>query len=181
MAYRASKAMTFNATHEWMGIHQPSFDIINLQPTFVIGRDDTVTDAENFNQGSNYLITGPLLAGSNELLPTPWPGISVHLDDVAMIHVKSLEESIVGNQDFLITSQQPNGTEWAKAFSIVKTAYPNECADGLFKIHTESRPATSSLRMSSAKAEKTFNIKFKSFEDQVISVMDHYLELLGRK
>lgn len=181
-AYTASKVMTLNATREWMDSHQPVFDVINIQPTVVIGRDDTVTDAKDITRGSNNFITGPLLLGS--ILGNgsrAWEGASVHLDDVALMHVRSLNPDIAGNQDFLATSQPPDGVEWAQVFDIVERAYPNECADGIFEIHTKSRPETRRLHISSAKAERAFDMKFKTFEEQVVSVVDHYLELLGRK
>lgn len=174
--------MTFNATREWMDTHKPVFDVINIQPTVVIGRDETITNAKDITKGTNNFVTGPLLLGSilGDEYPV-WAGVSVHLDDVALMHVRSLDPSIAGNQDFLATSQHPDGVEWAQVFDIVERAYPKECADGIFEIHTKSRPGSRRLRISSAKAEQAFNIKFKTFEEQVISVVDHYLELLGRK
>lgn len=172
----AAKSRAFNAAHEWMEKHRPSFDVIHIQPTFVLGRDETVTDAEHITKGTNLLVMAPLLGYALD----PYPGATVHLDDVASMHVLSLNPLIPGNQDFLASSEQPEGIEWARIFDIIETAYPKECVEGVFKIPTE-RPLTGAMRISSAKAEKVFGIKFKSFEDQVLSVAAYYLELLGKR
>lgn len=110
----------------------------------------------------------------------PYPGASVHLDDVALMHVHSLRQNIPGNQEFLASSEHPDGIEWARIFDIIEAKYPKECAEGVFKTTTE-RPLTGVMRVSSTKAEEAFGIKFKSFEEQVLSVVGHYLELLGIK
>ncbi len=71
--------------------HNPSFELINILPVFVLGRDDTATDAAGILQGSNGIMMGPALGQPS---PMPYPGIPVHVDDVAMMHVRSLDQDI---------------------------------------------------------------------------------------
>ncbi|KAH8817369.1 hypothetical protein F5884DRAFT_248765 [Xylogone sp. PMI_703] len=178
VAYAASKARAFEATKQWVDEHKPSFELINIEPVFVIGRDETATDPTSLLKGANAIVMGPLLGHPSD---SPYPGVPVHVDDVAMMHVRSLENTIPGNQDYLACSHPIQGVEWAEAFDIIKKHYPKECSDGIFKVDTTERPQTWRLRVDSSKAEKTFGFTFKSFEEQVLSVADQYLELIGRK
>lgn len=38
-AYAAGKTAAYNTTLEWMEEHKPSFDVVNLAPSFIMGRD----------------------------------------------------------------------------------------------------------------------------------------------
>ncbi|GFP57553.1 ketoreductase CTB6 [Trichoderma asperellum] len=157
-AYAASKALAFEATKEWMAKHKPSFDLITIEPVFVLGRDDTATKPDDLFRGPN-----------------------VHVDDVALMHVRSLDPAIPGNEDYLSNSHSLENMEWEQSFDIIKKHYPKECAEGIFKVDTTERPKTLKVRVDSTKAEKTFGITFKSFEEQVLSIAGQYLELIGRK
>ncbi|KAL7925641.1 hypothetical protein ACQKWADRAFT_318743 [Trichoderma austrokoningii] len=177
-AYAASKALAFEATKEWMAKHKPSFDLITIEPVFVLGRDDSATTVEELFRGSNGMLLGPLV-GHPKLRQT---GCNpVHVDDVALMHVLSLDPAIPGNEDYLSNSHSLENMEWAQSFDIIKKHFPRECAEGIFKVDTTERPKTLKVRVDSTKAEKTFGITFKSFEEQVVSAAGHYLELIGRK
>lgn len=175
-AYAASKARALKHTYDWIAKNKPSFDVINILPVFVLGRDDTVTDPSRITKGTNGLIMAPLLGHSLE----PAPGIAVHVADVALMHVKALDRSVPGNQDFLASSHHPTGIEWAQVKEIVKKRYPKECTEGIFTVNYTENPQTLPITISAAKAENVFGFTFKSFEDQVVSIVDHYLELVGR-
>ncbi|KAM0521947.1 hypothetical protein ACHAPE_002512 [Trichoderma viride] len=177
-AYAASKALAFEATKEWMAKHKPSFDLITIEPVFVLGRDDSATTVEELFRGSNGMLLGPLV-GHPQTRPTACN--PVHVDDVALMHVRALDPAIPGNEDYLSNSHSLENMEWAQTFDIIKKHFPKECAEGIFKVDTTERPATLKMRIDSTKAEKTFGITFKSFEEQVISAAGHYLELIGRK
>ncbi|KAH8890599.1 NAD(P)-binding protein [Thozetella sp. PMI_491] len=177
-AYSASKARAFEATEQWMAENKPSFNLINIEPTFVLGRDETITDPSAIGKGANGVLIGPILGQAST---QPSPGVTVHVDDVALMHVRSLDPKIRGSQDFLANSHPPKGIEWSESFDIIKKHYPKQTAEGIFKVDTTERPPTAILRVDSTKAEKTFGFTFKSFEEQVLSVASQYLELVGQK
>jgi hypothetical protein len=158
--------------------HKPTFDLINIEPVFILGRDETALEASGLLKGANGMLMGPILGHPSE---SPYPGVPVHVEDVAKMHVRALDRTIPGNQDYLANSHPIGGIEWAQAFDIVKTHYPKECAKGIFKVDSTERPQTVKLLVDSSKSEKTFGITFKSFEEQVLSVVDQYLELAGDK
>lgn len=177
-AYAASKALAFEATKEWMAKHKPSFDLITIEPVFVLGRDDTATRPEDLFRGPNGTLLGPLVGHPQ---PEPTMCCPVHVDDVALMHVRSLDPAIPGNEDYLSNSHSLENMEWEQSFDIIKKHYPKECAEGIFKVDTTERPKSLKVRIDSTKAEKTFGITFKSFEEQVLSIAGQYLELIGRK
>jgi hypothetical protein len=152
--------------------------VINILPGFVLGRDGTVSNAVSLAKGSNGLLLGRLL-GTRP--PAPYPGIPVHVDDVAVMHVRALDRAIPGNHDYIACSHPLVGIDWAQGFDIVKKHFPKECAEGIFKGDTIAWPPTGKLLVDSTKAEKAFGLKFKGFEEQVVSTVGQYLELLGGK
>ncbi|KAM0261509.1 hypothetical protein ACHAQJ_002191 [Trichoderma viride] len=177
-AYAASKALAFEASKAWMEKHKPAFDMITIEPGFVLGRDDTATEVGALFKGPNATLLGPLIGQKQQ---RPVGCMPVHVDDVALMHVRSLDPAIPGNEDYLSNSHSLEYVEWAQSFDIIKKHYPKECAQGIFKVDTTERPKTLKVRVDSTKAEKAFGITFKSFEEQILSVAGQYLELLGKK
>lgn len=121
---------------------------------------------------------GPILGHARD---QPLLNVAVHVDDVAKMHVLALEPSVKGNQDFLASSQPTDVLDWADSFDIVKKHFPEAYADGLFKFDSIPRPVSVPTVVDSSKAEKALGFKFKSYEDMTVSVVGHYLELIGRK
>jgi nucleoside-diphosphate-sugar epimerase len=147
-------------------------------PVFVLGRDETVTDASSIAKGTNGLLMGPVLGYARE---HPLNGTSVHIDDVAKMHLLALDPKIEGNQDFLAAGPGFGKINWAASFDIIKKRFPKEYAEGVFKFDTINPPPTTVSQVDSGKAAKVLGLDFKSYEEQIVSVVEHYLELLGRK
>jgi hypothetical protein len=182
-AYNAAKVLSLEATYAFMDRARPDFDVINIHPGYIIGRDETVTDPRDIMKGTNALVFAQLLGQPLPGQPRPAPTVGsavVDLDDVAKLHVDSLDSSVVGNQSFLATSESPQGGTWGNVLDIVKRRYPKEVAEGIFTV--DSVPLqTQHVMFDSTHTEETFKFKFKSFEDQIIGAVEYYLELLGRK
>ncbi|PTB78710.1 NAD(P)-binding protein [Trichoderma longibrachiatum ATCC 18648] len=176
-AYVASKALAHQATEKFIAEKKPAFSVVNILPVFVIGRDDTVTDPANIAKGTNGIIMDPLLGVPRD----PLPGAAVHVDDVAKMHVLALGPNVKGNQDYLACAHPGETVDWAEAFEIVKRRFPEAYADGVFKFESVPRPVRVPVNIDSTKAERELGFKFKSFEEMTVSVVEHYLELIGRK
>ncbi|KAL7948674.1 hypothetical protein V8C42DRAFT_363174 [Trichoderma barbatum] len=177
-AYAASKALALEATKVWMAEHTPPFDLITIEPVFVLGRDETAQDIHSLLRGPNASLLGPLLGQPQ---PRPMPCMPVHVDDVALMHVRSLDPAVPGNEDYLANSHSLQRVQWDQSFDIIKKHFPKECAEGIFKVDTTERPKTQKIMVDSTKAEQTFSITFRSFEEQILSITGQYLELIGRK
>lgn len=70
------------------------------------------------------------------------------------------------------------GITYNDAHDIVARRSPKEVQDGSLKI-TGDQP-TKLLKLDTTQTEQVFGIQFKSYEEQVVSVLERYVEL-GKK
>jgi nucleoside-diphosphate-sugar epimerase len=175
-AYGASKIIAFQATETFIKEEKPQFDVITVGPGYIVGRDDTVTNASDITKGTNGHAFGQLLGHP---MAQPLGSLMAHLDDVAKVHVELLKPSIKGNHFFLLSSEGPYGVTWDSALDIIKRRYPKEVEEGVFKV--DAGTPTTRVGADSSYVEKTLGIKLNSYENAVIEMAEHYLELLGRK
>ena len=173
-AYAASKIFARNATTQFIKARTPHFDVINVMPTFIIGRSELVQSPEEaVTQGTNKLA---LLAPLGNKLSTPSIGGTVHVDDVACIHVLSLDPKVKGGKNF---SAHSGTYELTSANEIVKKSFPEAVKKGIFSADGDV-PSTK-LLVDASKTEEVLGFKFLDWESQVVSVAGHYLELVAKQ
>ena len=169
-AYGASKVAALNTTEEYVRTQKPHFDINHIGPSFVIGRHELASNRADILAGTNGAALGHVL-GSNI---GPTPSASVFIDDVARMHVLALDPKVPGGQLFLGVSENSN-TRWEDALDIVKKHFPKAVENRTFPL-SGSNP-TRRLIFDNEYTKKTLGIEFVSFEEQVKSVAEQYLEL----
>lgn len=174
-AYAASKTASFNETEAWIRQNKPTFSVINLFPGFVIGKDELITDVKDAFYGTNKEVLLPVTGGDDGFKP----GSSVHLDDVAKAHVAVLNPQIVGNQGFILSSGGLRGTRWEDSFDVVAKNYPDAVQSGT--LANNGKITTKPIKIDAGNTEKTLGFQFQPFEEQVKSVVSHYLELVGAR
>lgn len=153
--------------------NKPHFDIINIMPSFIIGKNELTTSIEEMRtKGTNRHALTALLGVKN---PNPNPSTTVFIDDVAKIEVLSLDPKIPGGQNFLVSSGGVKGTTWNDSIDIVKRNFPEEVARGVWPL--DGSQPTKSTKVDSSRTEEVFGFKLADFETQVKSVVEHYLEL----
>lgn len=178
-AYAASKVTALNETEKWMAIQQPRFNVVHIHPSFIIGRDDLVTKSQNVMTGTNAV---PLRIVLGNDAPHPTPGLSVHNDDVARVHVLALDSTVQGNESFIVSYNPEgtfDGTTWQDATDIVVREFPEAVAKGL--LPNNGKIQSIPLRYDVRKTEETFGFKHQTYAEQVKSVVRHYLELLAQE
>lgn len=172
-AYAASKVKALNDSEQWMRDNNPSFDLVNIHPPFVIGRDELVVNAEDAMRGTNGVILRPALGKAN---PSPLPGCSAHNKDIARLHVEALQSRIPAGS-YQAGTNGTDGIRWEEITLIVRRSFPEAVQKGILPSSGESKTLACHLDVS--KTEETFGWKFQGFEAQVESVVNHYLELRG--
>jgi nucleoside-diphosphate-sugar epimerase len=174
-AYSASKVAALNETEKWLEREAKSisFDIVNIFPGFVIGRDELTIDAADALRGTNMVVLGPVTGA--ELSYTP--GVSVHVRDVATAHVKSLDPKIPGNQGYLLASGGLKGTRWEEAFEIVARHFPDAVRSGTLPNNGKILSVPQSIDASVS--QTVLGFQYSGFEEQVKDVVEHYLELVA--
>ncbi|KAI0006840.1 putative 3-beta hydroxysteroid dehydrogenase/isomerase [Xylariaceae sp. FL0662B] len=170
-AYGASKSIALETAEQFIKDNQPSFGVLFLMPTFVFWPNKLSRTVEEFNKGSNDILLNHILGKSKNPLLT----VSVHIDDVAKLHVLSLKSSIpIGR--YLLDSEGASGTNWSEALPFVKK-YFLESIGKVFVGEAEVHPIK--IRINNSKAEQAFGIKFKNFEEQVNDTAGFYLGLVS--
>lgn len=169
-AYNAGKAMALEAIAEFMESKKPSFDVINIFPGWVIGRNDLAKDPTGTVTGSNSAAFAHVFGHQSTRATAPIVG---HVNDVARAHVLALDSRVQGNQNFGVCLD----SDWSLALEIVRKHFPQAVKDGIFPLNG-SQPNVK-LRFDSSTTE-VLGLKLLDFESQVVSVAEHYLEELAK-
>ena len=178
-AYEDSKARAYYATSEWMVANKPSFDVVNVMPSLIVGRDDTATTPADAIRGSNGFVLGPLVSGKP--LGFPVIGVSVHVENIAKMHVDGLNKTVPAG-DYLAASHSHEDVQWSIVPAVVKKHFPEAVKEGIFKVDDPSIVMESIRNIpDSTKAQKAFGMTFRSREEQIVDILEHYLELLGKQ
>jgi len=165
--YHASKIAAHKAVIDFVAANNPPFDIATIHPIYVFGHSLVQETAGQLN-GTNRLLFLSLMSGT--LLDGQF--IGVHVDDVAIAHVRALTRSgstINGVQSYLVSCKKHS---WQKVFDFVKLRYPN--------VPIKLNPVDSTDYMvDTTRAERELGIEFRQMEEQVADVMDQQLGLRG--
>lgn len=178
-AYLASKVRALNEAEAWVRREQPQFGLVHVMPSVIIGRDALVTSKAAAFNGTNATVLDVAVGKDS---PFPWPGASVHSDDVAYVHVAALDPKIGGGESLFATwnkSAKGDGTRWQDVTEIVDRNFPEEVKKGL--LSTEAKIGTTGMFFDAKPTEEKLGFRFKGFEEQVKSVVGHYLELVGQE
>jgi len=173
-AYSASKVAALNASDKWVADNKPTFDIVNIHPSFVEGRDNLITSAKGAFSGTNAVILSIAVGKVSD----PLPGVSVHVDDVSRMHVGALDTSKIPAGSYIAhwnPEGSTDGTFWEDVAGFVQKNFPEQIKAGLLN----PGPKQGSIRshFDSTSSEKVFGFKFLDLEEQVKSVVGHYVEL----
>jgi len=94
---------------------------------------------------------------------------------VAFMHVKALDPQIPAGT-YIANGE---GTTWQDATRIVAEKFPEAVAKGI--LPNNGIQGTRAAKIDGKRSEELFGLKFRSFEEQVESVVGHYLELHGEQ
>ncbi|KAF4471805.1 NAD dependent epimerase dehydratase [Fusarium albosuccineum] len=161
-AYGPAKALALVATEKFIQEEKPHFDVINLLPSMVIGRNELNTSKEEVASGTNNGVMGPLIGAKSEM---PTLGASVHLNDVSRAHIDVLNPLIPGNRNFPCSSGGLQGTTWDDAKDIARRRFGKSVSDGTCTL--DGTFPTRPLRLDASEAEDVLGWKFAGFEGQV--------------
>lgn len=172
-AYSASKAAALNESEAWIAKNKPAFDLVTILPGWIWGRDELATTASDYNSGStNSVLLGMLKGGQSEI---PFNGNGSFVDDVAQLHVSALNPKVKGNQAFSATSDGVKGMVWEDGIKYIQKYFPQAVADG--RLSAAGKQPTLPVYINPKKTEETFGIKMAGYEEQIRSLVGHYLEV----
>lgn len=175
--YCTLKTLCLHTTNDFMkSLETPSFDVINIMPSFIIGKNELAQTTKSLLDGSNGLALGPILGDAQG---SPTPSLSVLLDDVARIHIAALNPSIQGNQNFIASSGGLAGTNWEDGLEIAQQAFPQEVRSGILPLG--GKLPQHKVCVDASRTETVFGMQFAGFEEQIVSVTKQYIELYDKE
>lgn len=175
-SYAVSKIKAFNATERFIQDQKPHFTVVNIFPSYVVGKHELANTPEKIRTGSNDVALNPIFGIEEANGRT---GDAVHIDDVAYLHIATLDEAkIEGNRNFGANSHGYDGVRWNDAIDIVKKHFPEKVETGVFPLGGN----IPSLRVNfdARETERVFGFTFKSFEQQIVDIASWYLEVSSR-
>lgn len=177
IAYRASKRLAYHAAENFMAAKQPTFDLVNILPSYVQGRNELVTRKEDVHNGSNDVVVDLVLGAKGG---RPRKANTVFVDDVAKVEVLALDPKLAKNGDNFIAAGSPSGKsiEWNDVTQIVSKLFPDAVKSGILPLGGDQESIPSSYDVS--KTEAAFGFKFAGLETQVESLIGQYVELASK-
>jgi nucleoside-diphosphate-sugar epimerase len=177
IAYRASKRLAYHAAEDFMASKKPTFDLVNILPSYVQGRNELVTRKEDVHNGSNDVMVDLVLGAKGD---RPRKANTVFVDDVAKVEVLALDPKLAKNGDNFIAAGSPSGMsiEWNDVTQIVGKLFPDAVKSGILPLGGDQESISTSYDVS--KTEEAFGFKFAGLETQVKSLIGQYVELASK-
>ncbi|KAL8651535.1 MAG: hypothetical protein Q9226_004670 [Calogaya cf. arnoldii] len=146
-------------------------------PSFVIGKHELLTTPDDIisPKTTNLVPLAPIFGDG---MPFAFPGLTVHIDNVAKVHIAALDPKIDGNQDLVLTAGGIDGIQWNDAKEIVRRGFHDAVEKGL--LPCQGSTETRMIKVDGSKAEKVFGFKYKDLKEQIVSVVGQYLEAVEK-
>jgi nucleoside-diphosphate-sugar epimerase len=119
LLYQASKLLALQAAESFVSTHNPRFDIVTIHPSFVCGPNILQSSAADAG-GSSGMLFRAIMAGEASAHPSVLT--LVHIQDVAMAHVRALSPDVPAGR-YLTSS--PGGTTWSDIVDILEEKFPH--------------------------------------------------------
>ncbi|OLN83311.1 putative uncharacterized oxidoreductase C513.07-like protein 1 [Colletotrichum chlorophyti] len=171
-AYAASKVAALAGAEAWLAREKPTFDVVHIHPSFVLGRNEVATSASEAIKGTNAVVLATLLG---KKWGCSFAGATVHVDDVARAHVQALLPSVPGNRSYILSTK----ARWNDAKLIAKRSFPEAVERKL--VSSCGSVGTTPIEFDASASEEVFGFKLQGFEAQVRSLVGHFVELRLRR
>ena len=146
-------------------------------PTFVVGKWELALTPTSLTSGSNGIALSSILGIS---YPKPVSGTTVHVADVARVHVDAMtNKQIKTHEDFVINADGTEGIIWTDSIKIAKKHFPKAVEKGILPLGGATQ--TLRHRVDGSKTERVFGMKMKGFEEQIVSLVGQYVELAEKQ
>lgn len=147
-------------------------------PAGVIGPNELTPSPDHVLDSSNAFAFAQVLGHE---IDSPIPGNSVSVGDCARIHVRGLDPDIAvtGTENFILAAGGVEGTVWADAVGIVERHFPQAVKDGVLPLG--GRQSTKKIHLDARRTEEVFGVEWEGFEQQVVALTRHYLELVDKE
>lgn len=177
-AYSVAKWSATYSTRDFLAEKQRGFDVVHTHPVYVFGAPELAKTPAEVDSGTNIIPMGVILGRKAK---DPEFGVSVHIDDVAALHVVVMDrDKVKGGEHFAAMAEGPDGLgNFERANEIVQKTWPQEVKSGVLK--ADGKQETMAIRLDGSKAEKLLGRRMLGYEEQVKSLVGYYLDILGKE
>lgn len=176
-ALSAAESQALSATHAFVAKQKPHFSVVNLLPSMALGRNELAKTSKELLEGSNSQALQHL---QGEKVASRLPSTTVHVNDIALISVLSLDtQKDEKTQKFFLSSGGIQGSPWYEAKEIVKKYYADAVKKGWLSLNGEQ--PVNRVKIDSTRTEKVFGMKFADFEKQMRDLLDQWVELKAKE
>ncbi|KAL8697222.1 MAG: hypothetical protein Q9201_007236 [Fulgogasparrea decipioides] len=176
-ALSAARSRALAATDRFLAKNKPQFTVVNLMPSVILGRNELATTTKDFLESSNFEGLGYL---SGQMISAKVPSTTVHINDVAKLHVLSLDaKKVTKTQNFMLSSGGIQGSAWYEAEDIVKKYYTEAVKKGWLAVNGEQ--PVNRVKIDAKRTGTVFGIEFTGFEKQVRDALDQWVELKAKE
>jgi nucleoside-diphosphate-sugar epimerase len=174
VAYVASKVASLEATETWVKENNPSFGVVNIHPSWIMGRAEGAEDLEGLFNTTNRLVLNVIVKGNKSQYPVLMRAL-VHVHDVARMQIQSLQIPDIVQPGTCQSFIASTPATYEDIPGIIRENFADEVQDGRVTVLGEQ--ASFPLPMDSSSTEVTFGWKFKPLEQMVNDVISQYIEL----
>jgi len=164
--------MEHETAKTFVKIQPQNFDLVVLMPYFVLGADPLVKNPGDLMVGSNGVLMNYLLGKRT----APMIKTSIHIDDVAKLHVQAL--------DLIDSSGQISGFFWGPGGNELGGCLCHSGEAFSWKgwkdfVKGGDQVSFVNIPMDTEKVEEASMVQFQNFEKQMKNVAGNYLDPPG--
>ncbi|KAL8635217.1 MAG: hypothetical protein Q9228_007270 [Teloschistes exilis] len=169
----AAQSQALTATNSFLAKNKPHFTVVTLMPSITLGRNDLASTSKDLLEGGNLQALRHL---RGDKVSSNVPSTTVHIEDVAKVHVASLDtQKIEKTQNFMLNSD----SLWYEAKDVVKKHYMDDVKKGWLSL--EGEQPVNAVHLDSTRTQKVFGTKFIGFEKQINDLVGQYVELKAKE
>lgn len=189
--YAASKIAALRAIDDFVSWNPDlHFEVVNIMPGFVVGRQELATSSKDFLTSSNRALLLPVVGGTVSYTGTrTYISPTAHLSDVVDLHLFCLgSEYLEGKKEWNFAIAGTMGDGGFKSIpEIARALFPDAFIDGRLRQAQDERGRDTGkgkvlvYDVDREGAEIVLGRKMKGVEQQVKDVVGQYLELLSKE
>jgi dihydroflavonol-4-reductase len=176
-SYQFSKVQAEKAAWKYLEENKPHFDLVTINPPFIIGPNYNKPSKEDLNESNLFLLNNLLKLKKGEPLGVMAFGM-IDADDVAELHIRAgvSNDPNVSNKRFIISTGEYSFPELVR---IAIKEFPEEFSEENLKVDGDEKEGKAkSVRFNTTRLHETFpDFKLKPIEQITREAVNNFKEL----
>ncbi|KAJ5834971.1 NAD(P)-binding protein [Penicillium robsamsonii] len=174
VAYVASKVASLEATETWVKETKPRFSVVNIHPSWALGRAECADDMGSLFKTTNWLVLDAIVKGNKSPYPNMMRAI-VDVHDIARMQIQSLQKADIVEPGRCRSFIASTPATYEDIPGIIHKNFAEDIQNGRVTVLGEQ--TSFPLPIDSSCTEVTFGWKFKGLEEIINELISQYIEL----